>query len=331
MEAIYGNDVSSGVGAWKDFDTAWASVVRLPNGAKGLRHKSPFCLVVVDVDSFYPFSAPVVFIADVESGTSSAARLTPPQKRAATRALFSIVSAHRGACGATGSPVNAEEGVAAHVIFEAASFLMNSSPTDVMTAAAQCQIAGHRDAVEKPSVDEAATSDAAGSFKGRPPRPSRVALPRTAKPATSTPRLRAMTEKRKSLPAFNSREEILKLLQKNQVVVVSGATGSGKTTQVPQYILEKATDDGAPVSIVCTQPRRIAAVSVAERVASERGEKAGESVGFQVKLHSKKSRDTRLMFCTTGVLLRRLQSDHTLEAYTHVLVSVFFWLCLVLS
>lgn len=322
MEAIYGDDVTSCVGALKDFDTAWACVVRLPNGAQGLRHKSALSLVVVDVDGFYPFSEPVVFVTDVESGTSSAAKLTPPQKRAATRALFSTVAAHRQASGATDAAISGEEAVAAHVVFEAASFLINSSPADVMEAAARCQIAGHRDAAEVKPVEKAGASSATGSSKAESAKwQHRVPLPRTAKPAASTPRMRAMAEKRKSLPAFNSREEILKLLQKNQVVVVSGATGSGKTTQVPQYILEKATNDGKPVSIVCTQPRRIAAVSVAERVASERGEKAGESVGFQVKLHSKKSRDTRLMFCTTGVLLRKLQSDHTLEAYTHVLVD----------
>ena len=109
----------------------------------------------------------------------------------------------------------------------------------------------------------------------------------------------------------------------NQALVVSGETGCGKTTQVPQFLLDDMIESerGASCSIICTQPRRISAVSVAERVADERGEKIGQSVGYQIRLESKKSASTRLLFCTTGILLRRLQGDPELRGVSHVVVD----------
>ncbi|KAK9107049.1 hypothetical protein Syun_023060 [Stephania yunnanensis] len=107
------------------------------------------------------------------------------------------------------------------------------------------------------------------------------------------------------------------------VVVVSGETGCGKTTQLPQFILESEIDAarGAVCSIICTQPRRISAMAVSERVAAERGESLGESVGYKVRLEGVKGRDTRLLFCTTGILLRRLLVDRNLKGVTHVVVD----------
>ncbi|XP_072964463.1 DExH-box ATP-dependent RNA helicase DExH3-like [Typha angustifolia] len=132
-----------------------------------------------------------------------------------------------------------------------------------------------------------------------------------------------MLEFRKSLPAYKERDALLAAISQNQVIVVSGETGCGKTTQLPQYILESEIDaaHGATCSIICTQPRRISAMSVSERVAAERGETLGESVGYKVRLEGMKGRETRLLFCTTGILLRRLLVDRNLKGVTHVIVD----------
>ncbi|XAR63935.1 RNA helicase [Bertholletia excelsa] len=138
-----------------------------------------------------------------------------------------------------------------------------------------------------------------------------------------SPEGQKMMEFRRSLPSYKERDALLNSISQNQVVVVSGETGCGKTTQLPQYILESEIEAarGAICSIICTQPRRISAMSVAERVAAERGENLGESVGYKVRLEGMKGRDTRLLFCTTGILLRRLLVDRNLKGVTHVIVD----------
>ncbi|KAK4414219.1 DExH-box ATP-dependent RNA helicase DExH3 [Sesamum alatum] len=139
-----------------------------------------------------------------------------------------------------------------------------------------------------------------------------------------SPEGQRMLEFRKKSSLIIKREHITELLfSQNQVVVVSGETGCGKTTQLPQYILESEIEAarGAACNIICTQPRRISAMAVAERVAAERGEKIGESVGYKVRLEGMKGRDTRLLFCTTGILLRRLLVDRNLKGITHVIVD----------
>ncbi|RWR85420.1 DExH-box ATP-dependent RNA helicase DExH5, mitochondrial-like protein [Cinnamomum micranthum f. kanehirae] len=128
---------------------------------------------------------------------------------------------------------------------------------------------------------------------------------------------------RKSLPAYKEKERLLSAIARNQVVVISGETGCGKTTQLPQYILESEIESGrgAFCSIICTQPRRISAMAVAERVSTERGENLGESVGYKVRLEGVKGKNTHLLFCTSGILLRRLLGDRNLNGITHVFVD----------
>ncbi|XP_063233748.1 3'-5' RNA helicase YTHDC2-like isoform X2 [Bacillus rossius redtenbacheri] len=127
---------------------------------------------------------------------------------------------------------------------------------------------------------------------------------------------------RQKLPIWSMKEEIINLINSNQVVVISGETGSGKTTQVPQFILEHCQALHKPCRIVCTQPRRLSAVSVSERVAAERDEKIGQSIGYQIRLESRISPKTVLTYCTDGVLLRTLMGgDAALATMTHVVVD----------
>ncbi|KAA0034620.1 DExH-box ATP-dependent RNA helicase DExH3 [Cucumis melo var. makuwa] len=138
-----------------------------------------------------------------------------------------------------------------------------------------------------------------------------------------SPEGRKMLDFRRSLPAFKEKEKLLQAIAQNQVVVISGETGCGKTTQLPQYLLESEieTGRGAFCSIICTQPRRISAMAVSERVSIERGEPLGETVGYKVRLEGMKGKNTHLLFCTSGILLRRLLSDRNLNGVTHVFVD----------
>lgn len=110
----------------------------------------------------------------------------------------------------------------------------------------------------------------------------------------------------------------------SDVTKFSSSKGSGKTTQCGSFILEQSLHDGKGdrISILCTQPRRVAAMSVAERVATELGESnVGKLVGYQIRMEARRSSDTRLLFCTTGVILRRLIEDPELKGISHVLVD----------
>ncbi|WFC99552.1 RNA helicase [Malassezia yamatoensis] len=143
---------------------------------------------------------------------------------------------------------------------------------------------------------------------------------------------------RNTLPVMQKADSLLSEIEKNQVTICMAATGSGKTTQVPQIILDNAIKQhrGSHCNIICTQPRRIAAISVAQRVAKERGESVGESVGYQVRFeHRLPKTNGSITFCTTGVFLRRLQSALTasfggnksqesesfLDSVTHVIMD----------
>ncbi|CAL5067816.1 unnamed protein product [Urochloa decumbens] len=136
-----------------------------------------------------------------------------------------------------------------------------------------------------------------------------------------------MLEARASLPIAKQKQHFLQLLKENDVIVVSGETGCGKTTQVPQFILDDMieSDLGGYCNIICTQPRRIAAISVAERVSDERCESSPGSndslVGYQVRLDSARNERTKLLFCTTGILLRKLSGNRDLSDVTHVVVD----------
>ncbi|XP_043241748.1 3'-5' RNA helicase YTHDC2-like isoform X2 [Amphibalanus amphitrite] len=124
------------------------------------------------------------------------------------------------------------------------------------------------------------------------------------------------------LPIWPLKDDILRTVGHNQVTLLVGDTGSGKTTQVPQFLLDQYHAAGRPLRILCTQPRRISALTVAERVAAERDETVGQTVGYQIRLESRVSPKTLLTFCTSGVLLRTLMGgDGALATVTHVIVD----------
>jgi len=134
-----------------------------------------------------------------------------------------------------------------------------------------------------------------------------------------------MRKVRAELPLNQFSKECLKLFENNDVCVLVGATGSGKTTQVPQIILDEyiRAGKGAECNVICTQPRRIAATSVAKRVAEERNEDLRNSVGYIVRwAHAPPAWNGSITFCTTGVLLRQLHNGwKALEGVTHVLID----------
>ena len=103
--------------------------------------------------------------------------------------------------------------------------------------------------------------------------------------------------------------------------LVLGATGSGKTTQVPQYILDYYYQQRKYCNIVVTQPRRIAAESISKRVCDERGWEPGHVVGYQVGRGRNVSEDTRITYMTTGVLLQKMIKNKNMNEYTHVILD----------
>ncbi len=123
-----------------------------------------------------------------------------------------------------------------------------------------------------------------------------------------------------NLPILEQRDEILKLIRENQVVIVCGDTGSGKTTQLPQIAMALGLGaDGK--RIACTQPRRLAAVTVAERVAGELQTEVGGLVGYQHRYEKKVSDETRIKFMTDGVLLAETRADPMLNAYDTIILD----------
>uniref|UniRef100_A0AAX7ULM8 ATP-dependent RNA helicase DHX29 n=1 Tax=Astatotilapia calliptera TaxID=8154 RepID=A0AAX7ULM8_ASTCA len=134
---------------------------------------------------------------------------------------------------------------------------------------------------------------------------------------------------REQLPVFQHRHRVLEALQRHPVVVVAGETGSGKSTQIPQFLLEDLLTGGTaaqPCNIVVTQPRRISAMSLACRVSQELGCEDGPGsksslCGYQIRMENQSGDWTRLLYCTTGVLLRKLQHDRHLTSLTHIIVD----------
>ncbi|NBD38258.1 MAG: DEAD/DEAH box helicase, partial [Verrucomicrobia bacterium] len=121
------------------------------------------------------------------------------------------------------------------------------------------------------------------------------------------------------LPIVEHREAILGMLREHQVVVIAGETGSGKTTQLPKMCLEAGLAEKG--RIACTQPRRVAALSISRRVAEELGVAWGQEVGAKIRFTDRTQRETRIKFLTDGMLLNEIQRDPLLREYKVVLVD----------
>ncbi|PSR98617.1 Pre-mRNA-splicing factor ATP-dependent RNA helicase [Actinidia chinensis var. chinensis] len=131
----------------------------------------------------------------------------------------------------------------------------------------------------------------------------------------------SIEKQRQRLPVFKYRTSILYLVETHATTIIVGETGSGKTTQIPQYLKEAGWADGGRV-IACTQPRRLAVQAVASRVAEEMGVKLGEEVGYTIRFEDLTDRDlTRIKFLTDGVLLREMMDDPLLTKYSVIMVD----------
>ncbi|KAJ3061758.1 DEAH-box ATP-dependent RNA helicase prp22, partial [Podochytrium sp. JEL0797] len=129
----------------------------------------------------------------------------------------------------------------------------------------------------------------------------------------------SIKEQRESLPIFKLRDELVRAVDGNQVMVVVGDTGSGKTTQMAQYLAEEGFLSRGMLG--CTQPRRVAAMSVAKRVAEEVGCRLGQEVGYTIRFEDCTSPETKIKYMTDGMLLREILIDPELKRYSIIVLD----------
>ncbi|XP_052146887.1 probable pre-mRNA-splicing factor ATP-dependent RNA helicase DEAH3 [Oryza glaberrima] len=127
-------------------------------------------------------------------------------------------------------------------------------------------------------------------------------------------------EKRRTLPVWQQKDDFLAVLRDNQTLILVGETGSGKTTQIPQFVLEAEGLSNRSM-VACTQPRRVAAMSVSRRVAEEMDVTIGEEVGYSIRFEDCSSHKTVLKYLTDGMLLREAMADPLLERYKVIVLD----------
>ena len=143
----------------------------------------------------------------------------------------------------------------------------------------------------------------------------------------STPSYQHMLTSRMALPIWNFKKELLDAITDNQVVIICGETGCGKSTQVPAFILEHELSSGRHCKVYCTEPRRISAISLARRVSEELGERKGDVgtfrslIGFAIRLESSFTSQTKLVYATTGIVMRMLEGSDDLGDITHLILD----------
>lgn len=130
---------------------------------------------------------------------------------------------------------------------------------------------------------------------------------------------KSLQQQREYLPVYSVKNELLQLIHENQVIIVVGETGSGKTTQLTQYLYSAGY--GAYGIIACTQPRRVAAISVAARVASEMNVTLGNEVGYIIRFEDITNKSTRIIYMTDGVLTRESLLSHELDKYSVIILD----------
>ncbi|ODV59888.1 RNA helicase [Ascoidea rubescens DSM 1968] len=121
--------------------------------------------------------------------------------------------------------------------------------------------------------------------------------------------VKARIFERKKLPAFNRKDQLVSMIQSSQITIVTGETGSGKSTQIVQFILDDIISKNKDFvsKIIVTQPRRISTIGLADRISDERVLKVGEEVGYMIRGENRTKNNTRIIFVTTGILLRMIQ------------------------
>ncbi|EYC14514.1 hypothetical protein Y032_0040g249 [Ancylostoma ceylanicum] len=129
-------------------------------------------------------------------------------------------------------------------------------------------------------------------------------------------KVKELRKSQKDLPIAERRQEIIELLKDNQVLIIAGDTGCGKSTQVPQYLLQSGY-----MGIACTQPRRIACTALARRVAYETLNAYGSEVAYQIRFETTKSKRTKMLFLTEGLLLRQMENDSLLQQYNVIILD----------
>ncbi|KAL8761189.1 MAG: hypothetical protein Q9184_002679 [Pyrenodesmia sp. 2 TL-2023] len=129
----------------------------------------------------------------------------------------------------------------------------------------------------------------------------------------------SIKQQRESLPVYKFRKQLLEAVKENQLMIVVGDTGSGKTTQLPQYLAEGGFANNGMIG--CTQPRRVAAMSVAKRVAEEVGCKLGQEVGYTIRFEDCTSPETKIKYMTDGMLQREVLLDPNINKYSVIMLD----------
>ena len=130
---------------------------------------------------------------------------------------------------------------------------------------------------------------------------------------------RTIEEQRRFLPIYECRDDLMQVIRENQIIVVVGETGSGKTTQMTQYLYENGYAQGGIIG--CTQPRRVAAMSVAKRVSEEMSCELGGKVGYAIRFEDCTSNETQIKYMTDGILLRETLREPDLDEYCAVIMD----------